>query len=154
MCGGFFFFFLIKVFSCCRACRIDKMSKYGFLMSLCLVEIHLYIWSQRRAVFARLCGMIKHRERQTRTLFLPEKHNSQRYDLSPPARTEHLRNASCPKAVRPEISEFLVTHAKPGQSSDSLTFSNLIFVLFSSEGKFSSQVSPKIYPLPLQKRIF
>lgn len=29
-----------------------------------------YILSQRRAVFVRLCGTIKHRERQSRTLFL------------------------------------------------------------------------------------
>ena len=33
-------------------------------------QIHLYFLCQRRAVFVRLCGMIKHRERQTETLFL------------------------------------------------------------------------------------
>ena len=78
--------------------ELYKMPKHylmAWMLKYYIGQIHLYFLSQRRAVFVRLCGMIKHRERQTRTLFLQTTHNSQRYDLSPAALTEHLRNASC-----------------------------------------------------------
>ena len=64
---------LLKIGVAAGLKELDKMPKHylmAWMLKYYIGQIHLYFLSQRRAVFVRLCGMIKHRERQTRTLFL------------------------------------------------------------------------------------
>ena len=75
-------------------------------------EIHLYILSQRRAVFVRLCGTIKHRERQSRTLFLQRitTHSDMTYLRLPWQNTWEMQ-----VVTGPEISFHVGDTFKPGK---------------------------------------
>ena len=73
-------------------------------------EIHLYIYRIYPVpTQGSICASV--RDDQTSwtpkpDTFLVENHNSHRYDLSPPATTEHLRNATCHN-LGPEISYYV-----------------------------------------------